>query len=232
VITLRRAKDRGQVQEGWLKSFHTFSFGTYHDPEHHGFRQLRVINEDWVQPGKGFGMHEHRDMEILTYVLEGSLAHKDSLGNGSTIRRGEVQRMSAGTGIFHSELNPSNTEAVHLLQIWIRPALKSQPPSYEQLPLDARAQTGEWLLLASPHPPAGSLTLGQDALVWALHLPAGHETRLPLPEGRYGWLQVVSGELDLAGHVLSEGDGAAIEDAPSLDLHAKTESEVLFFDLA
>ena len=183
-----------------------------------------------MAPGKGFGTHPHADMEIITYVLSGALQHKDSLGTGSIIRPGEVQRMSAGTGITHSEFNASGTEPVHLLQIWIRPAQNGQKPSYEQKKISFTPD--EWTLIASPDGSEGSVRIGQDARVWAIRLGAGHEAELPLPKDRYGWLQVASGELDLAGFEIEAGDGAAIENAGALDLHAKTASEVLFFDLA
>ncbi len=228
---MRRSQERGHFHHGWLKTFHTFSFAEYFDPNWKAFRCLRVLNEDWVAPGQGFSTHEHRDMEILTYVLEGTLAHKDSLGSGSQIKPGDVQRMSAGRGISHSEFNASKTDPVHLLQIWLMPQQKSTEPSYEQTVRNVRAQTGEWLLLASPDGRDGSVRVGQDVLVWGIAMDAGQETILPLPKNRYGWVQIARGETDLAGFDLKQGDGASVEAAANLDLHAKVASEILFFDL-
>src|SRR6266540_2679665 len=165
MLQIRRANERGHADHGWLNTYHTFSFADYHDPAVMGFRSLRVINEDWVQPGQGFGMHHHRDMEIVTYVLEGALEHKDSMGNGEAIRAREFQRMSAGTGVMHSEFNPSKTESVHLYQIWLLPQRKGQPPSYEQRAFDLTKSEKRWLLVASPDGRDDSLTIGQDALL-------------------------------------------------------------------
>lgn len=230
MITVRRSADRGHINHGWLDTYHTFSFGEYRDLSQMGFRSLRVINEDRVAGGQGFGTHPHANMEILTYVLSGALEHKDSLGSGGVIRPGDIQRMSAGTGIAHSEFNASATESVHLLQIWLLPSKKEMPPGYAQVKRDVPLD--DWCLLASPDGRDGSISMGCDALVWASRLSAGSESALPLAANRYGWLQVVSGDLDLSGFDLHAGDGASMEKVATPDLHAKTASHVLFFDLA
>lgn len=227
MIQLRPANDRGHGQHGWLDSWHTFSFADYHDPRHVQFSALRVINEDRVAPGAGFPTHPHRDMEIITYVLEGALEHKDSLGTGSVIRPGEVQRMSAGTGIRHSEFNHSPSDPVHFLQIWILPDRRGVTPGYEQkrITLD-----GQLRLIASPDGRAGSLTIHQDAHVYAARLNDG-ETTHALASGRRAWVQVARGTLRLNGTSLQAGDGASIEDEPGLRFAADGSAEVLLFDL-
>lgn len=232
MITLRRSGDRGHFDHGWLKTWHTFSFADYRDPRHMHFRTLRVINEDIVQPGMGFGTHPHRDMEIITYVLEGELEHRDSMGNGSIIRPGEVQYMSAGSGVTHSEFNPSKTTPVHLMQIWIFPNGKGLPPRYEQRQFPPLSSTGRMTLLASGDGRDGSIEIRQDARLAAVALRAGGTARYDFEAGRGGWLQVLRGELALNGEMLSAGDGAAVEDVAAIELAAKRESQVLLFDLA
>lgn len=227
MIQLRKANDRGHANHGWLDSWHTFSFADYHDPAHVQFSALRVINEDRVAPGEGFPTHPHRDMEIITYVLEGALEHKDSLGTGSVIRPGEVQRMSAGTGIRHSEFNHSRTEPVHFLQIWIIPDRQGVPPGYEQkrIGLD-----GQMRLVASPDGRDGSVTIHQDARIYAARLNGGEVTHALAP-GRRAWLQVARGAVNLNGTTLQAGDGAGIESETALRLAADGSAEVLLFDL-
>lgn len=231
MITIRKADARGRYDHGWLDTRHTFSFADYHDPRHMGFRDLRVVNEDRVVPGEGFGTHPHRDMEILTYVLEGALAHRDSLGNGSTIRPGEVQRMSAGTGVRHSEYNASRDAPVHFLQIWIRPDRAGHAPSYEQRAFPAAERRGGLRLLASPDGADGSLTIHQDVRVLGALLAAGQEATLALAPGRHAWVQVAGGEVDVNGTSLAAGDGAALSDEPQVSLRARADAEVLVFDL-
>ena len=232
MISPRLAGDRGKADFGWLDGRHTFSFGEYHDPAQMGFGPLRVINEDRVQPGKGFGTHAHRDMEILSYVLEGALEHKDSIGTGSVIRPGDVQVMSAGTGIRHSEFNPSPTEPVHFLQIWVLPARDGIAPRYEQKRfLDARKR-GRLLLVGSSDGRDGSVVIHQDVELMASVLTSGQHVSRPLRPGRNAWLQVVRGIVDLNGPELGTGDGAAIEVEPTLAVTGKAEqSEFLLFDL-
>ncbi len=231
MITIRRASDRGHTRIDWLDSWHTFSFGEYYDPKHVDFRALRVINEDRVAPGGGFGTHAHRDMEIVTYVLEGALEHRDSLGNGSIIRPGEIQRMSAGTGIRHSEFNQSKTDAVHFLQIWVMPERAGLPAGYEQrtLPPDVR---GGLRLIASRDGRDGSVTIHQDAAIHAAQLAAGASAEHALASGRHAWLQVAQGAVTVNGEALQAGDGAAVSDAPSVAVRADDDAEVLLFDLA
>jgi quercetin 2,3-dioxygenase len=231
MITIRRAGDRGHTRIDWLDSWHTFSFGEYYDPKHVDFRALRVINEDRVAPGGGFGTHAHRDMEIVTYVLEGALEHRDSLGNGSIIRPGEIQRMSAGTGIRHSEFNQSKTDAVHFLQIWVMPERAGLPAGYEQraLPPDVR---GGLRLIASRDGRDGSVTIHQDAAIHAAQLAAGASAEHALASGRHAWLQVAQGAVTVNGEGLQAGDGAAISDEPSVAVRADADAEVLLFDLA
>ena len=230
MITVRKAEDRGHFDHGWLDTRHTFSFADYHDPAHMGFRHLRVINEDRVAPGQGFPTHGHRDMEIISYVLEGALEHRDSLGTGSVIRPGEVQRMTAGTGVTHSESNPSRTEPVHFLQIWILPARRGLTPGYEQKVLDEKR--GVLRTIASPDGREGSVTIHQDVTLYAALLDEGMEVvHTPAP-GRHAWVQVARGAVTLNGRPLAVGDGAAISDEPSLRLAGTAPSEVLLFDLA
>jgi redox-sensitive bicupin YhaK (pirin superfamily) len=230
MITLRPSQARGYANHGWLKSYHSFSFANYYDPNYLGWRSLRVINEDRVSPGAGFDTHGHRDMEIITYVLEGSLEHKDSLGNGSIIKPGEIQRMSAGTGIFHSEYNASPSELVHFLQIWILPSEKNLEPSYEQQAI----ATGKNLqLLASSQPTPGALKIHQDVSLYRGLLAPGDRLTYPLAPNRYPWIQMVRGSLQLEDLTLSAGDGAAIEATPQLELVAQeSQTEFLLFDLA
>jgi redox-sensitive bicupin YhaK (pirin superfamily) len=231
MITKRSAKERGRANFGWLDSHHSFSFGSYYDPSHMGFGPLRVINEDRVKPGAGFDTHGHQDMEIISYVLEGALEHKDSIGTGSVIRPGDVQRMSAGTGIRHSEFNASQKEPVHFLQIWVMPAKKGLKPSYEQkaFPLE---ETGQLHLVASPEGREGSLTLHQDVDLRAGRLAAGDKVTHALKDGRVAWLQVIEGSVDLNGTALEPGDGAAVSAESLLSLSARSKAEVLLFDMA
>lgn len=231
MMNLRKAEVRGHFDFGWLNTYHSFSFGDYHDPEHMGFRSLRVINEDVVQPGQGFGTHPHRDMEIITYVLEGALAHKDSMGNGSTILPGEVQRMTAGTGVTHSEFNKSPKETVHLLQIWILPEKKGLTPGYEQKTYTEAQKNGKLLLVASRDGRDGSVTIHQDVNLYASVLDAGGKISAPLRPGRHAWVQVARGQLTVNGKPLGAGDGASISEETSLDFEAKSPTEFLFFDL-
>jgi redox-sensitive bicupin YhaK (pirin superfamily) len=232
MVAIRRSGERGHRQYGWLDTYHTFSFGDYVDPLQMGFRSLRVLNEDWVQAGHGFPEHGHRDMEILTYVLEGSLAHRDSLGNGSVIRPGELQRMSAGTGILHSEANPADNEPVHLLQIWLRPDRKGHEPGYEQRTFDLDEARGRWRIVASGDGRDGSLVIHQDARLWMARLDAGQTVRFDLEPGRHAWLQIARGRAELEGAELQAGDGAAFSDVPAVELRAGQPSELLLFDLA
>lgn len=232
MIQVRPSAERGRLQLDWLDSRHTFSFDQYYDPRYTGFRTLRVINEDRVKPGTGFPTHGHRDMEILTYVLEGALEHKDSLGTGSVIRPGDVQRMSAGTGIRHSEFNASPTEPVHLLQIWILPEQRGLPPSYEQRAFAEEERRGRLCLVASPGGREGALLIHQDAFVLASLLDAGQEVVHELRPARHAWLQVAHGSLTLNGTRLEAGDGAAVSQQERLDIRASGLSEFLLFDLA
>jgi redox-sensitive bicupin YhaK (pirin superfamily) len=230
MLTVRKAQERGHAQHGWLESYHTFSFAGYHDPKHMGFRDLRVINEDYVQPRRGFGTHSHRDMEIVTYVLEGALEHKDSLGTGSVIRPGDVQRMSAGTGVSHSEFNHSATELVHLLQIWILPEREGTPPSYEQKHFPAEERSGALRLLASRDAREGSVRIHQDADLYTALLGTGESALHALRPGRHAWLQVARGRCELNGIPLEAGDGAAVSDETSLQLAGAKDAELLLFD--
>jgi quercetin 2,3-dioxygenase len=231
MITIRRSNERGGGDYGWLKTRHTFSFNDYSDPKWMGFRSLRVINEDWVAPSGGFPTHPHRDMEIITYVLDGKLEHKDSLGTGSVILPGDGQRMSAGRGIRHSEANPSSTEAVHLLQIWILPDKQGHEPGYEQKSFPEEEKQGKFRLIASSNGAEGSVKINQDAKLFVTKLAPGEELTKSLPAKRYGWLQVAKGEIELNGHKLHQGDGAAISEEKELTLKGKEEAEVLLFDL-
>ncbi|XGV94654.1 MAG: pirin family protein [Leptolyngbya sp. BL-A-14] len=233
MITLRPAQERGSAYFGWLDSRHTFSFGEYYDPNHMGFADLRVINEDKVTPGQGFGTHGHRDMEIISYVLEGALEHKDSIGTGSIIRPGDVQRMSAGTGIMHSEHNASKTEPVHFLQIWILPEQKGIAPGYEQKTFTDDEKRGQLRLVGSRDGRDGSITIHQNVNLYASLLKAGETVGHPLAEGRAAWLQVVRGAVQLNGQPLTAGDGAAIIQEPEITLQgASDQAEVLLFDMA
>ena len=231
MINVRKAADRGSVNLGWLDTKHTFSFGSYHDPDHMGFGNLRVINDDRIEPGRGFGTHPHNDMEIVSYVVEGSLEHKDNMGNGSIIRSGEVQRMTAGTGITHSEFNPSNDEAMRLLQIWIEPATEGLDPGYEQKHFSEEEKSDQLRLIVSRDGREGSLLAHQDFDLYASLLSIGSELRHRFSAGRNGWIQVVSGALSANGEQLETGDGAAIEDTPDLLLRSRSDAEFLLFDL-
>ena len=232
MITVRPSDERGRSELGWLSSRHTFSFADYLDARHMGFRTLRVVNEDRVQPGGGFPTHGHRDMEIVTYVVEGALEHKDSLGTGSVIRPGEVQRMTAGTGVTHSEYNPSRTEPVHFLQIWILPERQGLAPGYEQRAFPAAEMQGRLRLVAARDGRDGSVTVHQDVRLLAARLAPGEEIVHSLAPGRHAWLQVVRGALVMNGTTLAAGDGAAVSDEARLALAASAPSELLLFDLA
>lgn len=231
MIIPRLSSERGYADHGWLKALHSFSFADYYDPKEMGWGALRVINEDRVAPGAGFGKHGHRDMEIVTYILDGALEHKDSLGNGGVIRRGEVQRMSAGKGILHSEFNPSPVAGTHLLQIWIEPAQLGTPASYEQQALPEAELRGRWRLVASPDGADGSTTIGQDARLWASLLAPGETLPYALVAGRLAYVHVVRGRLALNGQILGTGDAAKIADETRLDFQADEETEFLLFDL-
>lgn len=231
MIQIRRSDERGRADFGWLDSRHTFSFGDYHDPEHMGFRTLRVINEDRVRPGSGFGTHGHRDMEILSYVLSGSLAHRDSMGNGSVLTAGDVQRMTAGTGVRHSEMNPSLEEPVHFLQIWILPEKNGLEPGYEETNVSEEEKRGELRLIASREPGNDALKIHQDVDVYAAVLEPGKKASLDLRPGRHAWVQVVRGDLSVNGRELSAGDGAALSDESAVELSARSDAELLLFDL-
>ena len=232
MITLRKSGERGHANYGWLDTYHTFSFNTYYDPAHMNFRDLRVINEDRVQPGRGFGTHPHEDMEILTYVLAGALEHKDSMGTGSIIRPGDVQRTSAGTGITHSEFNPSRSEPVHLLQIWIFPEQLGLKPSYEQKTFPEGARRGRLRLVASADAREGSLTIHQDVDLYASVLETGERVTHTLSQGRHAWLQVTRGAVSLNGQAVGAGDGGAVSNERALEIRGDVPSELLLFDLA
>ena len=230
MIAVRKAGDRGFADHGWLKTYHTFSFADYYDPSYMGFRTLRVLNEDTVLSGQGFGTHPHRDMEIITYVLEGELKHKDSMGNGSIIRPGEVQRMSAGTGVTHSEENPSK-KPLHLLQIWILPDRKGLPPSYEQKAYKEEEKRGAFRLVASKTGEQGSVTIHQDAKLLIALLGKKENARYTFSPDRYGWLQVARGKAKVGKELLQQGDGAAISGEKSIQVIGEGDSELLLFDL-
>jgi redox-sensitive bicupin YhaK (pirin superfamily) len=232
MITKRPAAERGHANYGWLDTYHTFSFARYYDPEHMGFRTLRVINDDTVAPGAGFGTHPHDNMEIVTYVVEGALEHKDSMGTGSVLRPGDVQRMSAGTGVTHSEFNHSKDEPLRLLQIWINPAERDIEPGYEEKSFPRDEQRGALRALVSPDGRDGALTIHQDTRLYASIIEKGERVEHAFEDGRGGWLQVVRGELVLNGVVLSHGDGAAINDEDTITVEgAGEEAEFLLFDL-
>ncbi|MGH9443548.1 MAG: pirin family protein [Thermoanaerobaculia bacterium] len=232
MIELRRADERGHTEWGWLDSRHTFSFGEYHDPDHGAFRSLRVLNDDRVQPGRGFGTHGHRDMEILSYVLEGALEHKDSSGGGGVIRPGEIQFMRAGSGVQHSEYNHSKTEPVHFLQIWIIPDTPGLAPAYGQQIFDREAAKKSFVLLASLDGRDGSLQIQRDASVWVTLLAEGESRDLPLAPGRGAWVHVARGAAIVNGNDLSEGDGAGLSGEEAVRIAGKGSAEVLVFDLA
>jgi redox-sensitive bicupin YhaK (pirin superfamily) len=231
MISLRKAEDRSHADHGWLRSWHSFSFADYYDPAQMGWGPLRVINEDIIAPAMGFGMHGHRDMEIITYLLSGPLEHKDSMGNGSVFRAPEVQRMSAGSGVKHSEFNASPDEPVHLLQIWIEPDVRGIVPEYEQKTFDAAAKSERWCVIASPDGRDGSLTIHQDALLLATKVGAGGTVTYALPAARRAYLHVVQGDIVLNGISLSGGDAAKIDAEGVLTIAAASDAEVLLFDL-
>ncbi len=230
MIRIRQANERGHADHGWLDTYHSFSFADYVDPRHMGFRSLRVLNEDRVAPGEGFGMHPHRDMEIVTYVLDGALEHKDSLGTGSTIRGGDLQRITAGTGVWHSEFNPSTNEPVHLVQIWLLPERKGLTPGYEEKTFAVKEDGNGLRLVASRQGEDGSLTIHQDVALFLgkLKEPATHS----LVEGRHAWVQVLRGNVEVNGQRLEAGDGAAVSEERELTLRPEQFAEVLLFDLA
>ena len=232
MIRIRKAHERGHFDHGWLDTRHTFSFGDYYDKDHVGFRTLRVINEDRVQPGGEFGTHGHRDMEIISHVLEGELTHHDSMGNGSVIRPGDVQRMTAGSGIMHSEANNSASVVVHFLQIWILPDRKSLSPEYEQKTIPDADKLNRLCLVASPDGKGGSVRIHQDVSLFVSILESGKTLDYDLAPGRHAWIQIARGSVDLNGHLLTAGDGAAISDETALRLSAREKSEFLLFDLA
>ncbi len=232
MIKIRKAEARGHFDFGWLDTYHTFSFGDYYDPSHMAFRSLRVINEDVVAPGRGFPTHGHRDMEIVTYIIKGELEHRDSMGSGSIIRRGDAQRMSAGTGVRHSEANPSRDEPVHLLQIWIMPEREGQQPEYEEKKFADEEKQNRLRLIVSPNGEEGAVRIHQDAKIYASVLDAGKSVSQKLNSGRHAWLQVAGGAVELNGTPLKHGDGAAVSDETELTIIANQPSEILLFDLA
>ncbi|HEY5376148.1 MAG TPA: pirin family protein [Polyangiaceae bacterium] len=231
MITLRKAQDRGHAQHGWLDSWHTFSFGDYYDPKHMGFRSLRVINDDSVAPGKGFPTHSHRDMEIITYVLDGALEHKDSMGNGSVMKPGDVQRMTAGTGVGHSEFNGSRSEPVHFLQIWVLPEARNLPPSYEQKHFSKEDRRGLLRVVASREGTDGAVQVHQDMKLLAGLFGAGDSVSYALPAGRHAWLHVARGKIRVNGHDLEAGDAVQASEGAALSLSDASDAEVLLFDL-
>ena len=231
MITLRKSKDRGYADHGWLKTCHTFSFASYFDPQHTTYRALRVINEDWIMAEKGFGTHPHENMEILTYIIEGQLEHKDSMGNGSVIRAGELQRLSAGTGVTHSEFNPSD-EDTHLLQIWISPERSGLQPEYEQRSFTEQKKPNELILLASQTGRADSLTIHQDINLYLAQLEQDNSLNYTIEPDRHIWVQVVKGTLEMNKTILHAGDGVAIDDEKTLNFMAEENAEFLLFDLA
>jgi len=232
MITIRKAEERGHFDFGWLNTYHTFSFGDYHDPRNMGFRSLRVINEDVVQKGRGFPRHGHRDMEIFTYILQGALEHRDSMGNGSIIRPGDVQRMSAGTGVTHSESNPSSEEPVHLLQIWILPSKEGIQPDYEERKFPDDEKRNRLRLIISPDGTEGAVRINQDARVYASILDQDQAVVHQPGSGRHAWLQVAAGSVTLNAVRLEQGDGAAVSEESALKIAAHDQSEILLFDLA
>ena len=231
MMKIRAANERGHANHGWLDSYHTFSFAGYYDPNHMGFRSLRVINEDRVAPGQGFGTHPHNNMEIISYVLEGGLSHKDSMGTGSIIRPGEVQRMSAGTGVTHSEFNASNAELVHFLQIWLLPAEKGITPSYEQKAFSAEEKNGRFRLVASPDAREGSVKIHTHAELYAGLFEKGQQAKYELKQGRHAWVHVAKGTASINGHLLEAGDAMALSAEPAVEVEGYYKSEVLLFDL-
>jgi quercetin 2,3-dioxygenase len=232
MIRVRKSSERGHADHGWLNAYHTFSFADYYDPAYTNFRALRVMNEDRVRPGQGFGMHPHRDMEIVTYVLEGALEHRDSMGNGEVLRPGEFQRMSAGKGVRHSEFNPSDSESVHLYQIWLLPSETGIEPSYEQKRFPADGRKNQLQLVASTDAVADSLRIHQDAKIYLSNLDAASNIAYGLAAGRHAWLQVLRGAVSLNGVPLQTSDGAAISEETELKIHAAESAEIMLFDLS
>jgi len=232
MFSIRKSSDRGHFDHGWLDTYHTFSFGDYYDPAQMGFRSLRVMNEDRVAPGMGFGMHGHRDMEIVTYVLSGELQHRDSLGSGEVLRPGEFQHMTAGSGIRHSEFNPSGTEPVHLYQIWLLPRSSGLKPSYSQKAFAAEGRSGRWQLVASPDGADDSLKIEQDARIFLAVLQPKSKLEFGIDASRHAWLQVLRGSIGVNGNALSAGDGVAATQEPQLTLDSTAPAEVMLFDLA
>jgi quercetin 2,3-dioxygenase len=233
MIEIRRGEDRGQTRIGWLDSRHTFSFNEYYDPQFTGFRSLRVINEDFVAPGQGFGTHPHRDMEILTWVLEGAVAHRDSTGQTGKLGPGELQHMTAGTGVTHSEFNASPSQPLHLLQIWILPEKRGLPPEYEQRAFPGKELEGRFRLLAGPAGAAdGALGIHQDARLYVARLKPGETASYELPPGRHAWVQLARGSGQLNGQTLGAGDGARVSEESAIEFRAEKPAEVLLFDLA
>lgn len=231
MIDIIHAESRGAADHGWLKAKHSFSFADYYDPSRMGFASIRVINEDRIVPGQGFGTHPHKDMEIVTYIIDGALEHKDSMGNGSVIRAGDVQRMTAGTGVHHSEFNHSETETVHLLQIWILPEENSLQPGYEQQHFDRKDKLNQWRLIASRDARESSMRVHQAVDLYASVLEAGHELRHSFAAGQSGFLQIVSGSVAANGEQLTAGDGATIQDVDELIFEATSEAEAILFDM-
>lgn len=231
MLTLRKASERGHADHGWLDTWHTFSFADYYDPAHHNFRVLRVMNDDKVAAGQGFGTHPHRDMEIITYVLEGELAHKDSMGHQATLTPGEVQRITAGTGIQHSEFNPSATQPVHLYQIWIVPDAKGHTPSYAQKAFPKEGRTGRWQTIVSKDGREDSITIHQDAVIQLAELANGQTIKHSFAPERYGWLQLLRGQATVNGIPMAAGDGLAISVEKEIDVTAQGSADVMFFDL-
>jgi len=232
MISIRRASDRGHFDHGWLNTNHTFSFASYYDPKYMGFRSLRVINEDWIEGGRGFGMHPHKDMEIITYVLEGAIAHKDTTGGQGILKPGEVQTMTAGKGLFHSEFNASDKETLHLYQIWIMPDKSGLTPSYDQKEFPQAEREGRLRPVVTRDGRDGSLKINQDATLYASTLKTGEEVKLDLAPGRHAWVQVARGSVALNGQTLVAGDGAAVSEEQALAIAAESPAEVLLFDLA
>jgi redox-sensitive bicupin YhaK (pirin superfamily) len=232
MLAIRKAHDRGRVDHGWLNSYHTFSFASYRDPQHLGFRSLRVMNEDRVAPGQGFGTHAHRDMEIVSYVLQGALEHKDSMGNGEVLQPGEFQRISAGTGITHSEFNPSDSAPTHFYQIWLLPEREGIAPGYEQKSFNAAGRRNQLQLVAARDAAAGSLLIHQDARIWLADIESGNQVDYEIAKGRHAWLQVLRGAVSVAGQSLQAGDGAAVSNEPAVQIAAASPAEIMLFDLA
>jgi redox-sensitive bicupin YhaK (pirin superfamily) len=232
MIQIRESDQRGHADHGWLNTYHTFSFSSYQDPQHMQFRSLRVMNEDWVAAGKGFGTHPHNDMEIVTYVLAGALEHKDSMGNGEVLTPGEFQRMSAGTGITHSEFNPSEDQPVHLYQIWLFPERKGIEPSYEQKRFADDEMHNQLRIVAAREPVDGSLKIHQDARIFLSKIDAGRQVVHEVTSGRHAWLQVLRGSVSLNGNDLQTSDGASVSEEDSLTIQATSDAEIMLFDLA